>query len=313
MTISPDDVAAAAARIAGSVRRTPVVRLEPSAFGTPGPLWLKLEHLQHTGSFKARGAFNRILTAQAEGHLPASGVVAASGGNAGLAVAYAARAVGVRAEVYVPTTAPAVKVARLRELGATVVLHGTQYADAYDAAIGRADDVGALFCHAYDQPEICAGQGTLGLELAEQVPDVDTVVLAVGGGGLMAGVATALHGRARVVGVEPETIPTLNAALAAGEPVDVDVSGIAADSLGARRLGAIGYAAAIGSGVQSVLVTDRAIIEARRRLWDECRLVVENGCAAALAAILEGAYRPGPDETVAIILCGANTDPGDVE
>ncbi len=310
--IERQDVETAAARIGGSVRRTPVAQVEAATFGTPGPLWLKLEHLQHTGSFKARGAFNRVLAAREQGALPASGVVTASGGNAGLAVAFAAATVGVPAQVFVPTTAPAVKVARLAALGAGVVQHGTQYAEAFEAAVEHAAESGALFCHAYDQLEICAGQGTLALELAEQVPDVDTVLVAVGGGGLVAGVAAALEGRVRVVGVEPETIPTLHAALAAGGPVDVDVSGVAADALGARRLGDIAYSVATRCGVQSVLVSDRSIVEARRLLWQQCRLVVEHGGAAALAALLDGGYRPEPGERVAVVLCGANTDPSDL-
>ncbi len=310
--IGPADVAAAVGRVAGHVRRTPVARLEAGALGVPLAWGVKLEHVQHSGSFKARGAFNRVLAARDDGSMPTAGVVAASGGNAGLAVAHAARSVGVAAEVYVPTTAPAVKVARLAALGAVVVQHGSEYAEAAAAAAARADETGALYCHAYDQPEICAGQGTLGLELLDQVPDVDTVVVAVGGGGLMAGVATALRGRARVVGAEPETIPTLHAALAQGGPVDVDVSGVAADSLGARRLGDIAYAAAVAERVTSVLVPDAAIIAARQRIWDDARLVVEHGCATALAALTTGAYRPEPDESVVVVFCGANTDPSDL-
>jgi threonine dehydratase len=275
-------------------------------------VWLKLEFMQHAGSFKARGAFNRILSAAEAGELPPEGVVAASGGNAGLAVAYAAKNLGVPAEVYVPTNAPPVKVAKLRKLGAYVRQVGAEYAEAYDAATKRAADSGALFCHAYDQPEICAGQGTLGLELTEQVGALDTVVLAVGGGGLMAGIAAALEGQTKVVAVEPETIPTLHAALDADGPVDVDVSGIAADSLGARRVGTIAYDVAVRTGVRSVLVSDDHIIEARQMLWDHRRVVVEHGTAAALAALISGAYRPDAGERLAILLCGANTDPTDL-
>ncbi|MGH3712345.1 MAG: threonine/serine dehydratase [Micromonosporaceae bacterium] len=308
--ITRTDVETAAARIAGRVRRTPVMAVEPDTFGTD--LWWKLECLQHTGSFKVRGAHNRILAAAESGGLTDAGVVAASGGNAGLAVAYVAQRLGIAAEVYVPTTAPEFKVASLRELGATVRQAGDQYADAYDAALARAGETGALFCHAYDQPEICAGQGTIGLELAEDVPGLDTVVLAVGGGGLMAGVAAALEGRAKVVGVEPETIPTLRQALRAGRPVDVDVSGIAADSLGARRLGEIGYDVAVRTGVASLLVPEAAILDARRLLWQRWRIVVEHGAAVALAALLTRAYRPQPGERVAVLLCGANTSPTDL-
>lgn len=306
------DVEAATHRIAGRVRRTPVAEVDPGAFTPAGRVWLKLEFMQHSGSFKARGAFNRILAAAETGELPAEGVIAASGGNAGLAVAYAAKSLDIPAEVYVPTTAPIVKVTKLGALGATVVQHGTEYAEAYEAATKRAADTGALFCHAYDQPEVCAGQGSVALELLEALGQVDTVVLAVGGGGLMAGVATALQGAATVVGVEPETIPTLHAALAAGHPVDVEVSGIAADSLGARRVGTIAYEVAVRTGVRSVLVTDEAIVAARRLLWNHHRIVVEHGTAAALAALSSGAYHPTAGERIAILLCGANTDPADL-
>jgi threonine dehydratase len=306
------DVEAATHRIAGRVRRTPVAELDPGAFAPAGRVWLKLEFMQHSGSFKARGAFNRILAAAETGELPAEGVIAASGGNAGLAVAYAAKSLDIPAEVYVPTTAPLVKVTALGALGATVVQHGTEYAEAYEAATKRAADTGALFCHAYDQPEVCAGQGSVALELLDQLGQVDTVVLAVGGGGLMAGVATALQDRARVVGVEPETSPTLHAALAAGHPVDVEVSGIAADSLGARRVGTIAYEVAVRTGVRSVLVTDEAIVAARRLLWNQHRIVVEHGTATALAALSSGAYHPTAGERITILLCGANTDLGDL-
>lgn len=308
--ITRADVDAAATRIAGRVRHTPVLAVEPDEFGAP--VWWKLELLQHTGSFKARGAYNRILAAVESGTLTGSGVVAASGGNAGLAVAHVAHRLGIPAEVYVPSNAPPYKVAALSALGATVRQVGDQYADAYAAALTRSDKTAALFCHAYDQPEICAGQGTIGRELAAQVPELDTVLLAVGGGGLMAGVATALEGRARVVGVEPETIPTLHQALRAGRPVDVEVSGIAADSLGARRLGEIAYGVATRTGVGSVLVPEPAIIEARQLLWRRWRLVVEHGTAVAVAALLTGGYRPEPEERVAVLLCGGNTDPSDL-
>jgi threonine dehydratase len=296
--ISTSDVERAAERIRGRVRRTPV-------FADDG-VWFKLEQLQHTGSFKARGAFNRIIAA---GSLSAAGVVTASGGNAGLAVAHAAREFGLAARVYVPVTAPAVKVAKLRQLGAAVELTGEKYADAYDAAVKHAANSGALFCHAYDQPEICAGQGTIGLELLADIDGLDTILVAVGGGGLLAGIAAAVEGRARVVGVEPRTAPTLNAALAAGEPVPVEVSGVAADSLGASRLGDIAYAVATRTDAGSVLVDDAAIVDAQAALWDRYRLALEPGGATAFAALLGGAYRPAPGERVAVLLCGANTDP----
>ncbi|MEV6527424.1 threonine/serine dehydratase [Longispora sp. NPDC051575] len=305
--ITHRDVEAAENRIAGHIRTTPVTLADPGTFGA-GTVHLKLEYLQYTGSFKARGAFNRVLAAAETGMLSPEGVIAASGGNAGLAVAYAARTLGQQAVVYVPTTAPKVKVDKLHKLGATVVQVGNEYADAYEAATKKAADTGALFCHAYDQPEICAGAGTLGLELFDQLDGaLDTVFVAVGGGGLLAGVAAALENRVQVVAVEPETIPTLHSALAAGEPVDVDVSGIAADSLGARRVGDIAFEVVRRAGVQSLLVTDQAIIDARRTLWDHHRVVVEHGTAAALAALTTGAYVPGAGERIAVLLCGANT------
>jgi threonine dehydratase len=289
--ISRTDVEAARLRVRSRVRRTPVLQADG--------LWLKLEQLQHTGSFKARGAFNRVLAAVERDGLPPAGVVAASGGNAGLAVAHVARELGIPAEVYVPETAPAVKVARLRALGASVRQVGREYAEAYEAATKRAADSGALFCHPYDQPEVCAGQGTLALELEEQTGGVDTVLVAVGGGGLMAGIAAALEGRARVVAVEPEGC-------------DAEVSGVAADSLGARRTGEIPFAVARRTGVTSLLVGDEDVIAARRALWEHHRIVIEHGTAAAYAALLTGAYEPAEGERVAVICCGANTDPSDL-
>jgi threonine dehydratase len=296
------EIQAARTRIGGRIRRTPVVG--------SGSVVLKLEHLQHAGSFKTRGMFNRILAAAERGELPPAGVVAASGGNAGLAVAYAARELGVPAEVFVPTTAPAVKVAKLARLGAQVVQVGAEYAEAYEAAIQQ---TGRLFCHAYDQADVIAGHATLGVELVEQLPGgFDTVLIAVGGGGLMAGVAAALHETARVVAVEPQSIPTLHSALAVGHPTDVAVSGVAVDSLGARRIGEIGYATAVAADVGSVLVTDTAIVDARQELWDEYRIVAEYGGAAAFAALTSGAYVPAEDERVVVLICGANTDPADL-
>ncbi|WP_432542548.1 threonine/serine dehydratase [Kineococcus sp. SYSU DK002] len=303
-TITPADIAAAADRTAGRVRRTPVLRVGPD-------LWLKLEFLQHTGTFKARGAFNRQLVARERGELDATrGVVAASGGNAGLAHAFAAAELGVPATVFVPESAPAVKVRKLRGLGADVRQVGSEYVRAYEAAVAFAQDRGAVFCHAYDQPEVAAGAGTLAVELLEDVPDVDTVLVAVGGGGLFAGVAAALEGSARVVAVEPVGAPTLHDALAAGEPVDVAVSGVAADSLGARRIGSIGFDVARRTRPVSLLVGDEQIAAARRDLWSRFRVVAEHGAAAAWAGL--EAYRPAAGERVAVVVCGANTDPSDL-
>lgn len=308
--VTPAGIADAARRIVPRVRRTPVLA-EPAG----SPHWLKLEYHQHTGSFKARGAFNHLLAAAEEGRLPGrAGVVAASGGNAGLAFAYAAGQLGVPAEVFVPRTARAVKVARLHALGATVVQHGTEYAEAYQAAREREAETGALFCHPYDLPAVVAGQGTLGLELLEQLGDggFDTVLVGVGGGGLMAGLATALADAAAVVGVEPFSAATLYAAVEAGGPVDVPVSGVAADSLGARRLGELAYQAATRYEVGTALVTDDAIVAARQQLWDQWRIAVEPGAAAALAALTSGAYLPEPDERTVVVLCGANADPSEL-
>jgi threonine dehydratase len=297
------EVEAAAARLAGRVRRTPVIEVDAAG----RPVLLKLELLQHTGSFKARGALNRLLTG-ATGH---ERVVAASGGNHGLAVAWAARQLDLSVEVFVPEATPPMKVEWLRQYGAEVVVGGAFYADALAASEARAAETGALVVHAYDDPAVVAGQGTVAAELTEHAADLDVVVVAVGGGGLIGGMATWLAGsRTRVAAVEPERIPTLHAALAAGGPVDVDVGGIAADSLGARRMGRHGFDAAVAAGVESVLVPDDAIAAARRWLWDEVRIAAEPGGATALAALLTGALRPGPGERVGVVVCGGNADPG---
>jgi threonine dehydratase len=299
------DVESAAELIAPHVRRTPVLDLEPGALGVPGHLLLKLELTQHTGSFKPRGAFNRMLTAD----IDASGVLAASGGNFGLAVAYAAGRLGHVAEIFVPATSPAMKIDRIRAYGATVHVVDGYYADAYAACEERAWETGAAFLHPYDQPAVVAGQGTLARELEEQVPVLDTVVVAVGGGGLIGGVAAWYAGNASVVGVEPLACPTLQTALAAGAPVDVEVGGVAADALGARRAGTIGFEIARAHVERVVLVPDEAIVEARRRLWDEVKVLAEPGAAAPLAALIAGAYVPAPDERVGLVICGGNADP----
>ncbi|WP_062443570.1 threonine/serine dehydratase [Herbidospora daliensis] len=295
MRLTRDEVIEAASVIGGRVRRTPVVEAAPG-------VWLKLECLQHSGSFKVRGAFNRMLAAD----LPAAGVIAASGGNHGLAVAYAARALGIRAEIFVPEVCAPVKIAGLRALGAQVVVTGAIYADALDASRKRAAETGALELHAYDQREVVAGQGTLALELEQQVPGLDTIVVAAGGGGLAGGVRAAFGGE--VVVVEPELIPTVHAALSAREPVGVDVSGVGADALGASRAGLIGLEV-LQDRVTSVLVTDEAIAEARRTLWSEHRVVAEHAGAAAFAALQSGRWVPRAGATTAIVVCGSNTDP----
>lgn len=297
-------MAAARDRIAGRVRRTPLL-----ASAGDGRLWLKCEHLQHCGVFKTRGAFNRQLAGLERDEIGAAGVVVASGGNAGLAQAYAARDLGIRATVFVPETAPEVKVQRIRRYGAEVRRVGTEFAAAQQAAVAFADAEGAAFAHAYDQPEVAAGAGTLAEEVLEDEPGIDTIVVAVGGGGLYAGVAAAVRGRARVVAVEPERCPTLHRALDAGGPVDVDVSGVAADSLGARRLGDLAYAAAQAEAPVPVLVDEDAVVAARRALWEDYRIASEHGAATAYAALHSRAWTPEPGERVAVVVCGANTDP----
>ena len=303
--IDANAIEQAAQRIAPHVRVTPCVQLEPHAFGSPALLTLKLELLQHTGSFKPRGAFNRILCST----VPDAGVIAASGGNHGAAVAYAARQLGHVAEIFVPEPTPDVKVERLRRYGARVMLTGASYAEAYLASCERATQSGALDVHAYDQAEVLAGQGTLGRELESQAGALDTIVVAVGGGGLIGGVAAWFAGRARVIGVEPERCPTLFAAREAGAPVDIEVSGVAADSLGARRVGALAFDLAQRFVHDVVLVTDEEIRQTQRALWDNLRILAEPGGAAALAGLRSGKYQPRPGERVGIIVCGANTDP----
>ncbi|GAA2148257.1 threonine/serine dehydratase [Glycomyces algeriensis] len=306
------DVLEAAERIAPYVRDTPLFAADPGEGGCE--LHFKAEFLQHTGSFKPRGSFNRLLTAREAGELdPRVGVVCASGGNAGLAASYAASALGVPATVFVPATAPAMKVAKLRTLGAEVHQVGEQYAEAFEAAQRHVAETGAAFVHAYDQPAVAAGAGTIALEILRDLPEVTHIVVAVGGGGLFAGIAAvaAEHG-VHVIAVEPEKAPTLHEALRAGRPVDVGVSGIAADSLGAKRIGEIAFAGAQQSPITSVLVSDDAIIAARQALWDQRRVVVEHGAATALAGVLSGQSGIGSTDKVAVVLCGANTDPGDL-
>jgi threonine dehydratase len=235
-------------------------------------------------------------------------VIAASGGNFGLAVAYAAHTLGHRAEIFVPSNSPKLKAERIRALGADVTVAEGYYDEALEASRGRAEETGALVMHAFDQPEIVAGQGTVGLELAEQVPETDTVLVAIGGGGLIGGVGAWYEGRTRVIGVEPATSTCMTSALEAGEPVDVAYSGYASDSLGCRRAGAIAFAVVSKFVERVVLVSDDAIRDAQRRLWDSVRVFAEPGGAAALAALLSGAYVPEPEERVVAIVCGANGD-----
>ncbi len=298
-------IAAAARRLATRVRHTPVVRLDGAELGHPGvAVALKLELLQHTGSFKPRGAFNRLLTADA-----VHGVTAASGGNHGAAVAYAAHALGLAAEIFVPTGTPAAKLARIGSYGARVIQAGADYAEALLACRTRQAQTGKLDIHAYDDPDVIAGQGTVGQEFEAEAPDLTHILIAVGGGGLIGGVAAWYAGAATVIGVEPEGCPSLRAALATGHPVPVSVGGLAADSLGASRVGALMFSIARAHVAASVLVTDDAIRAAQRLLWERLRLIAEPGGATALAALLSGAFNPPAGARVGVLICGANTDP----
>ncbi|KQT08970.1 threonine/serine dehydratase [Ramlibacter sp. Leaf400] len=289
------------------IRRTPLWKLPGSALGVDcREVWLKLEHLQTGGSFKARGMLYRLLS----NPIPESGVIVASGGNAGIATAAAARELGVHCEVFVPTVSSPAKQARLRELGAQVVVTGSVYAEALEACLARQQQTGALLTHAYDQPEVVTGAGTLACEIEEQGGAVpDAVLVSVGGGGLIGGVAAWFEQRSRVVALEPELAPTLYRAREAGAPVDVAVSGIAADSLGAKRIGALSWAITQRFVPQALLLPDDAIRQAQLGLWKEMKLAVEPAAALPLAALQSGLYRPAKDETVALIVCGANLDP----
>ena len=310
MTVTTEHITAAALRVAPHVRTTPLWVLPSATLGMPSStpefeVWLKLEQLQLSGSFKARGMFNRLLS----NTIPQAGVIAASGGNAGIATAVAARALGVPAEIYVPGVITAAKRERLATLGATVVMVGDAYADALTACQARQRETGALMTHAYDQLEVVAGAGTLAREIEAQQGTPDTVLVSVGGGGLVAGIATWFAGRSRVVALEPELAPTLFAARTSGTPVDVAVSGIAADSLGARRIGQIAWSITQMHVAEALLLNDEAIREAQRWMWKELKLAVEPAAALPLAALRSGAVRPRVGERVCLIVCGANLDP----
>lgn len=288
------------------IRQTPVWKLPGKALGVDcDQVWLKLEQLQTSGSFKARGMLNRLLS----NPIPSSGVIVASGGNAGIATAAAARELGVRCEVFVPEVSSPAKRAKLAALGAEVVVTGAAYSDALQACLARQQQTGALLTHAYDQLEVVVGAGTLALEIEQQAGLPDAVLVSVGGGGLIAGIASWFEQRARVVALEPELAPTLFRAREAGQPVDVSVGGIAADSLGAKRIGDLGWAATQAHVRDALLLSDDAIRAAQLWLWRELRLAVEPAAALPLAALHSGAYVPRPDEKVCLIICGANLDP----
>ncbi len=308
-------VAEVARVIGGYVRRTPVVTIDRAELGLPpGPLTLKLEQLQHSGSFKVRGAFANLLLRK----VPAAGVAAASGGNHGAAVAYAASALGVPAHIFVPEVSSQAKVDRIRAYGADLVVRGATYSDALAISEDWIEVSGAMPVHAYDQVETILGAGTTGLELLRQVPAISTVLASVGGGGLLAGLATAVDAASdrdpavgaagvRVVGAEPDGAPTMTAALAAGRPVDAATGSVAVDSLAPRRVGSLTFAVVAKRAHSILLVSDDAILAAQRLLWDRMRIVAEPGGCAALAALASGAYSPEPGEHVAVILSGANT------
>jgi threonine dehydratase len=286
------------------IRRTPVVEVDCADFGLPRrPLAIKLELLQHSGSFKARGAFANLLTRE----VPKAGVVAASGGNHGAAVAYAAMKLGKPAKIFVPSISSPAKVQRIRDYGADLAIEGDRYSDALAASEAWAQQTGALPVPAFDQNETILGQGTVGLELADQAPEIDTLLVSVGGGGLIAGIAAWYAGRIKVIGVEPLASPTLTKALEAGHPVDAEAGGLAADSLAPRRVGEKVFPIVRKYAPQTVLVSDAAIAEAQATLWRALRIVAEPGGAAAFSAILSGAYKPSSGERVAVIVSGGNT------
>jgi threonine dehydratase len=290
--------------IAPHVRRTPVIDIDPADFGVgAASLALKLESLQHAGSFKARGAFTNLLTRK----LPAAGVVAASGGNHGAAVAFAAMKLKVPAKIFVPSVASPAKIRQITDYGANLVVGGERYADALSASEAWVASSGATPIHAFDQTETLLGQATVGLELESQAGQLTTLLVAVGGGGLIAGISSWYAGRIKIIAVEPEQAPTLARALEAGRPVDAEAGGIAADSLAPRRIGELTFPIIRRHVEQTVLVSDDAIRDAQRQLWKTLRIVAEPGGAAALAALISRRYVPSPDERVAVLICGGNT------
>ncbi len=291
--------------IAPYVRRTPVIEVQGGDFGLDlrHPITFKLELLQHAGSFKSRGAFANLLLRQ----VPRAGVVAASGGNHGAAVAFAAKTMGVPAKIFVPRIASPAKIAQIRSYGAELVVEGERYADALALSEQWVRESGAMPVHAFDQRETLLGQGTVAKEFAEQAPQVDTILVAVGGGGLIGGMAAWTAGSKKIVAVEPEAAPTLDMARKAGRPVDAPAGGIAADSLAPRQVGQMMFPIAQAHVAEVALVPDEAIARAQQELWRALRLVAEPGGAASFAALLTGRYKPAPDERVGVLLCGGNT------
>ncbi|TPN42750.1 MULTISPECIES: threonine/serine dehydratase [unclassified Mesorhizobium] len=305
-TVTRERIAAMEPRIRPYIRRTPVLCVDMADFDRP-PLAvdLKLECLQHSGSFKARGAFTNLL----ERRVTEAGVVAASGGNHGAAVAYAAMRLGHKATIFVPEVSPQAKLERIRSYGAELVVGGARYAEALAASERFAEETGALQIHAFNQEETLVGQGTLGLEIESDLPEIDTLLVAVGGGGLIGGIAAWYAGRIRIVAVEPEGAPTLHRAFEAGHPVDAPAEGIAADSLAPKRVGEMMFPIAEAFVERSILVSDDDIIAAQKALWNRVRIISEPGGAAAFAAMLSGRYVPASGERVAVLVCGANANP----
>lgn len=304
--VTPDQIEAARARISPYIRRTPIISTRPGELGLGHGVALKLELLQYAGSFKSRGAFNRILAAE---NIPEAGLIAASGGNHGAAVAFAAHRLGHQAEIFVPSTSPAMKRDRISQFGATVRVIEGLYDDAQASATERQAQTGALMVHPFEHVDVVAGQGTLAAELDDQLDSYDTLVVATGGGGFTAGQAAWVRDTRRIVSVEPVTSRCLQAAIEAGEPVPVEVAGVAADSLGARSLGRVAWSVVRHFVDVAVTVTDDDIRSAQRALWDEFRLIAEPGGAAALAGLRSGAYVPQRGERVVVVVCGSNCDP----
>src|SRR5450432_609127 len=302
--ITRDQIQSAYARIAPHIRRTPVIEVDSADFSLNlGTLTLKLELLQHAGSFKSRGAFNNLLTRT----IPRAGVVAASGGNHGAAVAFAAMKLGISAKIFIPSVASPAKIQQIQDYGADLVVGGALYADALAASDAWVKTSGALPIHAFDQVETLQGQGTVGLELEQQASNLDTLLVSVGGGGLIAGIAAWYRGKIKIIGVEPELAPTLARALEAGRPVDAEAGGIAADSLAPRRVGDLVFPIAQKFVSETILLPDEAIREAQRALWKTLRIVAEPGGAAAFAALNSRRYTPQPNERIGILICGGNT------
>ena len=308
LPVSRDAIATAHDRIAPFIRRTPLMRLNERAFDLDCHVTFKLDCLQHAGSFKSRGAFNTLLSNQ----IPHSGVIAASGGNHGAAVAFAAQRLNVPAKIFVPEISAPIKIATITSFGAEIVVGGRVFDDAYQSCLDEQAKSGALMVHPFDATSTIEGQGTLAKEWEEDGALPDTLLVACGGGGLVAGIAAWWHGRVKIVAVEPEGSRCLHAALEAKEPVNVDVASIAADSLGAKRIGTLPFDIAMKAVDHVALVTDEAIQKAQSLLWHNFRLMIEPGGAAALAALVSGAYQARAGERVGVLLCGANVDPAKV-